>query len=56
MNVLLPAGNFATGMAWSHFQGYLKHMLPGRETLWNNIVRYHKAIIAVLYHICILNL
>lgn len=29
LNQLLPAGNFAVGMAWSHFAGYLKNILPG---------------------------
>ncbi|XP_062581486.1 uncharacterized protein LOC134243266 [Saccostrea cucullata] len=28
LNQLLPAGNFAVGMAWSHFAGYLKLILP----------------------------
>lgn len=28
LNQLLPAGNFAVGMAWSHFAGYLKNILP----------------------------
>ncbi|OWF52650.1 uncharacterized protein LOC110447478 isoform X2 [Mizuhopecten yessoensis] len=32
LNELLPAGNFATGMAWSHFQGYLKIILPELAT------------------------
>jgi hypothetical protein len=29
MSDLIPAGNFATGLAWSHFTGYLKIILPG---------------------------
>lgn len=30
---VIPAGNFATGLAWSHFTGYLKIILPGIDPL-----------------------
>ncbi|KAJ8310874.1 hypothetical protein KUTeg_012739 [Tegillarca granosa] len=32
LTVALPAGNFSSGMVWSHFLGYLKNILPGLPT------------------------
>jgi hypothetical protein len=29
LNKQMPAGNLATGLAWSHFLGYLSIILPG---------------------------
>lgn len=53
LNDVIPGGNFATGLAWSHFTGYLKIILPGNSyfVLWPFTINFRSKIKLASYRV-----